>query len=243
MKIITLLTVTCLAASIPAHGAGLFRPVELKDQELAQLRGRYVLPGRIISFGVVLDSTWKNASGERIGARASMQIQQSTVKPQFYVTTYKESGHGDALDGPKGSISGGGGLDRTQGVTQSVRAAGDYNTAYNNVDIDIRQGSQAPVPVQNGQPLERSISQSNGAGTVTISPGKGGIQLAINAGDQGSSLQRLGAGGLLQAANMAGVSNQVSNIAELSVVLRNGAGSTSLEGTLDQIRGLRAMGL
>lgn len=51
------LTVLCLAASMPAYASSGFKPIELKDSEMAELRGRYVMPGRIISFGIVMSST------------------------------------------------------------------------------------------------------------------------------------------------------------------------------------------
>ena len=68
----TWLAVVCLAASLPTQ-AQTFKPIELKDQELASLRGRYVMPGRIISFGVAMTSTWENAKGELIGVRSRNQ--------------------------------------------------------------------------------------------------------------------------------------------------------------------------
>ncbi len=89
MKTSTWLAVMCLAATLPTQ-AETFKPIELKDQELASLRGRYVMPGRIVSFGIVMTSTWQNANGEVIGATSSMQIQQSTIKPQFYVSMIDE---------------------------------------------------------------------------------------------------------------------------------------------------------
>ena len=93
MKTPIWLAVVCLAASLPTH-AETFKPIELNDQELASLRGRYVMPGRIISFGIAMTSTWQNANGEVIGATSSMQIQQSTIKPQFYVSMIDEKGTG-----------------------------------------------------------------------------------------------------------------------------------------------------
>ena len=96
MKTPIWLAVVCLAASLPTQ-AQTFKPIELNDQELAALRGRYVMPGRIISFGIAMTSTWQNANGEVIGATSSMQIQQSTIKPQFYVTMIDEKGNGSAL--------------------------------------------------------------------------------------------------------------------------------------------------
>jgi len=89
MKTSLWLAMACLAASLPSH-AEAFKPIELKDQELANLRGRYVMPGRIVSFGIVMSSTWQNAKGDVIGATSTLQVQQSTIKPQFYVSMIDE---------------------------------------------------------------------------------------------------------------------------------------------------------
>jgi hypothetical protein len=244
MKVIPLLAATCLVACLPVQAESVFRPIELKDQELAQLRGKYVMPGRVISFGIVMSSTWKNAVGDNIGARVSMQIQESTIKPQFYVTTIDEKGNGATPAAGTGSVTGGAGLNQTQGVTQSVRSAGDYNTASNNVSIDVKEANQAPAVAQQGVPLNGAISASNAAGTVSVTPGNGGIQLAISANGQGASMQQLAAGGLLQAAQMVGGNNAVNNLAQLNVVLKNNLPSTGvLDCNLDQLKGLRTMGM
>ena len=49
MKTSLWLAMACLAASLPSHAEAL-KPIELKDQELANLRGRYVMPGRHSRF-------------------------------------------------------------------------------------------------------------------------------------------------------------------------------------------------
>ena len=152
MKTPIWLAVVCLAASLPTQ-AQIFKPIELNDQELASLRGRYVMPGRIVSFGIVMTSTWQNANGEVIGATSSMQIQQSTIKPQFYVSMINEKGNGSASSQGTGTVTGGSGLNSTEGVTQVVRAAGDHNSAYNNVDINVTKANQAPETQQQGQAL------------------------------------------------------------------------------------------
>lgn len=66
------------------------------------------MPGRIISFGIVMSSTWRNASGDLIGATTSMQIQQSTIKPEFYVSTITETGNGSTPTQGSGNVIGGG---------------------------------------------------------------------------------------------------------------------------------------
>ena len=245
MKTPIWLAVACLAASLPTH-AETFKPIELNDQELASLRGRFVMPGRIISFGIAMTSTWQNANGEVIGATSSMQIQQSTIQPQFYVSKIDEKGTGTSQSQGTGTVTGGNGLNSTGGVTQVVRAAGDYNTAYNNVDINVTKANQAPATQQQGQALAAgsTLTNANDAGSMSVSSTGSGIQLNILANNnQGSTVQRLAQGGLLQNTTLLGTGNQVRNITSLNVVLRDTVPTAgSLSGNLDQLRGLRTSG-
>ncbi|WDM57394.1 hypothetical protein K4A76_12925 [Pseudomonas sp. NEEL19] len=244
-----LLALACLAASLPVH-AETFKPIELKDQELATLRGRYVMPGRIVSFGIVMSSTWQNAKGDVIGASSSLQVQASTIKPQFYVSTINEKGTGSAAGAAAapgtGSVTGGAGLATSEGVTQVVRAAGDNNGAYNNVDINVIKANQAPVVQQQGQALAagQTVNAENGAGSLSVSASGVGMQLNINASNnQGSSMQRLAQGGLMQNTTLLGNGNLVSNVTSLNVVMRESVPTAaSLNGSLDQLKGLRTFG-
>ncbi|MBK5301210.1 MULTISPECIES: hypothetical protein [Gammaproteobacteria] len=244
MKTPIWLVVVCLAASLPTQ-AQTFKPIELKDQELATLRGRYVMPGRIISFGIVMTSTWQNANGEVIGATSSMQIQQSTIKPQFYVSMIDEKGNGSARSQGTGTVTGGNGLNSTEGVTQVVRAAGDHNSAYNNVYINVTKASQAPATQQQGQALAAgsTLVGANGAGSLSVASTGTGVQLNIVANNnQGSTVQRLAQGGLMQNTTLLGGGNQVNNLTSFNVVLRDNATTGSLNGNLDQLKGLRTQG-
>jgi hypothetical protein len=265
MKTSYWLAAACLAASASGYANAGFTPIEIKDQELSELRGRYVMPGRIISFGIVMSSTWRNASGDLIGAAASMQIQQSTIKPEFYVSTIKEAGNivnsaqnavasasnGDAATPVQqqgtGTIVGGAALNTSQGVTQSVRAAGDSNTAYNNVAINVKEASQAPaITPSQGQALiaGQTITGSNAAGNVAVSATGGGVQMAIQAsGNQGTALQQVAQSGLLQNTRLLGSSNVVNNMTQLNVVLNNnGMSAGALDCNLTQLRALRNIG-
>ncbi len=244
MKTAAWLTLICLATALPIQ-AETFKPIELKDQELANLRGRYVLPGRIISFGVVMTSTWQNANGDVIGARTSMQVQQSTIKPQFYVSMIDEKGTGSSSAKGTGTITGGAGLNTTVGVTQVVRAAGDNNTANNNVDISVTKANQVPETPQQGQLLAAgsTLVGSNAAGSLSVSASGTGVQLNVVANNnQGSTLQQIAQGGLMQNATLLGSGNQVSNLTSLNVVLRDHVPAAALNGNLDQLKGLRVLG-
>ncbi|MCW2271433.1 hypothetical protein D3C77_01470 [compost metagenome] len=257
MKTSIWVAVLCMAASLPSQ-AQILKPIELKDQELANLRGRYVMPGRIISFGVVMSTTWQNAQGDLIGAKASLQVQQATLKPQFYVSTFEEkttttaqpqTASTNTVTSPNpgtGTVTGGAGLSTTEGVTQVVRAAGDYNTAYNNVDINVTKANEAPAIQTQGNALAANTPAviSNEAGSMSVTSSGTGVQMNIVANNnQGSAMQRLAQGGLMQNTTLLGAGNRVTNLTSLNVVLRENVPTAgALSGSLDQLKGLRTPG-
>ncbi|MBC3302627.1 hypothetical protein H0Z09_15985 [Pseudomonas sp. SWRI18] len=240
------LTVMCLAASMPAYASSGFKPIELKDSEMAELRGRYVMPGRIISFGIVMSSTWTNAVGDSITGKASMQVDASTITPQFYVQTTGSAGTGPQQNTGTGNVVGGAGLGTGTGVTQSVRTAGDGNTAYNNVGINVTENGFAPSNiVQSGQVLVAggTVTGDSAAGRVSVSAGNGGLQMAIQGNhNQGNSVQQIGGGQVLQGTVLTGDRNFVTNMTQLNVVMNNGLGNAALNCNLDQLKGLRTLG-
>ncbi|WDU65312.1 hypothetical protein LRS56_13190 [Pseudomonas poae] len=241
------LTVLCLAASMPAYASSGFKPIELKDSEMAELRGRYVMPGRIISFGIVMSSTWTNAIGDSITGKANMQIDSSTITPQFYVQTTGATGTGSNQNTGTGNVIGGAGLGTGTGVTQSVRAAGDGNAAYNNVGINVTENGLAPSNiVQSGQVLVAggTVTGDSAAGRVSVSANNGGLQMAIQANhNQGNSLQQIGGGQVLQGTVLTGNTNFVNNMTQLNVVMgNNGLNNPAINCNLDQLKGLRTLG-
>lgn len=240
------LTLLCVAASMPAYASSGFKPIELKDAEMAELRGRYVMPGRIISFGIVMSSTWTNAVGDSITGTANMQIDKTTITPQFYVQTTGSTGTGTPPTTGTGNVVGGAGLGSGQGVTQSVRTAGDGNTAYNNVGINVENGVAPANNLQSGQVLMAggTVSGDSAAGRVSVSANNGGVQMAIQANhNQGSSLQQIGGGNVLQGTVLTGNTNLVKNITQINVVMNNnGLNNAALNCNLDQLKGLRTLG-
>jgi hypothetical protein len=242
MKIHVLLAASCIAASICAQASNPLQPVELSDQELSQLRGRFVMPGHIVHFGVTMSSVWENASGQVLAGAVHMQASEGMFQPQFNVSTITQNGDQSAPAAGSGQIYGGDGLSTVNGVAQSVRSAGDFNSASNNFAINVKRGNTAPDNGHASQQLTNSI-ESTRAGTVQISASDGGFRIAINALGQGTSLQQLGGGGLQQHTNIGGSSNTVRNLTELDVVLRDTPmPASSMGANLDQLRALRPTG-
>ena len=110
----------------------------------------------------------------------------------------------------------------------------------------MSEANQAPVVNQQGVVLSANnpVSISSGAGNLTVSASGGGIQLAVQANNnQGSSLQQIAQGGVLQNTTLLGAGNMVNNMTQLNVVLRNNLPTTgALDCNLTQLKGLRNLG-
>lgn len=237
MNIKTLLQAALLCPGL-ASGASLFQPVEVSDNELAELRGRFTLPDRIVQFGVTMTSYWQNGSGDVIGATVALQIGQQ-AQANLTVTPIIQAGNGQLPGIGNGQVLGGAGLGTVQGVAQSVRTAGDFNNGRNDLEITL---SQAALPAASGQSWSGSPQQfSSAAGTVTLSSVGGGIQLALLANqNQGAANQAIANGSVRQMADISGTLNQVHNAAALNVVLRERAQNLQeVYCNWDQIRALR----
>ncbi|MCU1718556.1 hypothetical protein [Pseudomonas sp. 5P_3.1_Bac2] len=228
--------VLALLVSVPLHASEAFKALELSDHELAQLRGRYVLPDRIVSFGIVMTSTWENASGQVIGGEIGMHLSSGQAQPVLYATPIEKSGNGTAVNPGRGQVLGGAGLDSVHGIAQSVRVAGDANQGENHLEVrlDHNNNAQAPLPKPNGNGAQ---VYSNSAGTVRMSNQAGGLAIAIQAGNgQGNSTQQIGAGGMSQHSAVGGDLNNVRNQTSLAITLRELPSTLDMRSSLEQLR-------
>lgn len=243
MKLHLLLAVGCMAASIQVQASNPLQPIELSDRELSQLRGRFVMPGHIVHFGVTMSSVWENASGQVLGGKVDMQLSEGMFRPQFNVSTITSRGDLDAPTAGAGQVTGGGGLSNVSGVSQSIRAAGDFNSAFNDVQMNVSKGKTAPASTQSGSSTLGKVVASSNAGSVQVDTFKGALQIAIDARGQGSSLQQLGGRGLQQHTIINGSGNTVRSLASLDLILRdNGMSLDQLKSGWNQLGALRPAG-
>jgi len=238
-----LLVTSLLIISLPAAASNPFKPMELTDAELAQLRGRYVLPDRIVSFGVTMSSSWQNSAGQVIGAAVALNIVSGQSQPTLSFTPINQAGNGSQPLSANGQIIGGAGLNNVQGVAQSVRTAGDFNQGVNDLSIDFSKGASGSVPA-GGMPLASGQSFRNAAGTVTVTTRNGGLQLALQANhNQGYTQQQIGQGSVAQHAAIGGSMNNVHNVTALNIALRDSSPRTNMASSAwEQLRTLRPTG-
>lgn len=251
MKTQLLLSALCFAISLPAQATPVLKPEEISDQELAQLRGKFVMPGQIIHFGITMISSWQDAHGQVLGASVSMQAQQGMFQPVFRVTSLNKESAPDleavasyTASQSQGQVSGGAGLHNVSGASQSIQAAGDNNVATNEVQMNVSRADQAPALDTSGTALTNQVTTQTSSGNVQVTPGSQGVEIAIQSTANGSALQRIGAGTLLQNSKIMSSGNVVKNLAALEVVLREHGGTVNaVNCDWDQLRALRPAGI
>jgi hypothetical protein len=218
MKLKTWMLASLLLPVMPAGASSLFQPVEISDAEMSALRGRYILPEGIVHFGVTMSTSWRNSSGASIGAQVNLMV--NNLAANLTVTPLYSAGNGNLPGEGQGQVIGGQGLNNVQGISQSVRTAGDYNNGENYVDVSITHGPGQPVSIS-GQSWGGNQQFSNEAGAVQVSSANGGLQMQLQANQgQGVASQSIGQGGISQQANIGGELNQVRNLTSLNVVMR-----------------------
>lgn len=247
MKTLVSLMALLVMLSLPAHAANPFRAAELSDAELSELRGRYVMPGSIIHFGVTMSSVWENSAGQRLGAEVNLHVDNKAL-PSLYVTDLStqpqaEGGSLDVIPG-RGLVLGGGGLTEVRGISQSVRSAGDFNDGLNSLEIVVSRDGQHPaLSDSTATPWAGNASFSNEVGKVLVDRQGGGLKILLDAGSQGAVLQQIGSGNVVQQASFTGDLNNVRNLATLSVALKDlPLGQDFANCTLEQLRALRPIG-
>lgn len=229
----------CMSAPVAAQNA--FFVEEVSDAELAQLRGRFVLPDRVVHFGVTMTTLWQNGAGN-LGAQVQFQVNAGS-QPSLHVSLLDEASGGAPIAHGAGQVIGGAGLGEVRGVVQSARSAGDYNDTLNTISVRINQSSDLP-PLA-GQSWAGPMALSNDVGSIQVSREMGGLQISVQASHgQGNAKHLIGGGLLAQQSNISGSMNKVINTAELNVTLRQMAlGADLARCAWEQLRGLKPAGI
>lgn len=227
--------------TLPVSAGSLFQPSELSNAELSELRGRYVLPDRVIHFGVTMNSVWQNSVGQSVGAMVSLRV-DGVAQPSLHVSFTEHSGDGSMAAAGNGQVIGGAGLNTIEGIVQSVRTAGDFNDGQNDLGVVVTKAGSA-LPPGPGQPWNGTTAFASDAGNVMVSHHAGGLQIALQAAGQGTAHQQIGSGRISQQANITGSLNTVRNMAALTVALRDRPLAMDLANcTWEQMQALRPTG-
>ena len=205
---------------------------QLSDGELDQMRGRFVDRGKILYFGVQMSSMWQNSGGrhlyDHLAAGITLQGDLTGGMPRVsfepHVTMVSVG------DGVTGNIAGMGvpsngaivrdaGTGNARGVVQTIQAGGDFNTAANDLQIDVMDASRY-----------RSLAGNTGAsasheqllsGTrISAQYGSHGMNVEIDVPGMGRAMQAIVPNqGLRQSIQLTSDFQQVHNVTRLQLYM------------------------
>ncbi|NAW33713.1 hypothetical protein [Halomonas alimentaria] len=220
---------------------------QLSDAELGQLRGRFVDKGRILFFGVQMTSEWRNPAGGHLRAGATLHGDLTGRAPSvsFEPHLTMVSAGNAVVAGPSGNGAivrdgGTGGIGNARGVVQSIQAAGDFNAAANDLQIDVLDASQHPgVPSGSGA----SSSQQLPSGTrISASYGPQGMNVALDMPGMGSVTQAIvPSRGLRQSIQLTSDLQQVRNLTRLQLYMGQSGADASPPGLRTAIESVRQL--
>lgn len=229
------------------------KAVEVPDEMLGSLRGRFLDGGKIVRFGVEMVSSWQQQTGETLRAALKLDVGLANpARPTVSLTpTLAVDKPAVAVMAPAstGTVSGEA-AHNVSGISQSIQLAGDGNRVVNDATLTIATAATEavtplPTPPPGGADTRTELRTDSGA-VLTTTADKGKLTVAIRT-PSGQSIQQIrdaaaGRGaGALQMVQVAGDGQQIHNTLNMMVGLRPAAAGqvpVSLRQTLFSLRGL-----
>lgn len=200
------------------------RPVS--DAQMSQMRGRFVMAGQVVQFGVQMVSSWASPGGETLTAGALTDVSFNSagvpnVRFTPHLTISQSATPPRWGGGPGGALTAtGNGIANVRGVGQSVQVAGNFNDAGNSATISIGtepiQGPNVPGGSSNGG---TSTLVGPAGATVSSSLGGGAMNVNVSVPGVGRAMQTLGPDSFIQEVQVSGNLQQVRNMTSIEIQL------------------------
>lgn len=235
----------------------------IADDDLAEMRGRYVQAGQVRYFGFQMYSLWQAGDGMWVSAGLNFSFNPGPgdgaagpAEPPKLVATYvyscpscpaSDSAPADTAIPVIGTV-GPGAIGQTKGTVQTITLSGDDNRTRNDMRLNIVRDAAPGSVIAPAGPA--GVAQ-NIAGTTVISFPTGGalrflvgenaLGIAIDRPGQGSLTQEIrgsGPGHIAQHIDLTSDRNRVTNVMSLDFVLGSMAsrGAVDLGPALDAVR-------
>lgn len=213
----------------------------LNNSELSQIVGRGVIGGKIVYFGVEMQTNWTSNTNHAT-ITSTMNVAFNSQKNIFVPTiTYTTQGDVPAVSSPVSKINGEG-LKNIQGVAQAIQIGGNNNTVKNGISLNVING--APVISKSGDaslPIGTKLSNDG----VTVTAIKNQLSMALNNGST-SIRQGIGSSGIFQisqvGSNMNNIQNQLTltlGVNPVSSSAQNLAQLQSIIGSMNTMQGFQ----
>lgn len=221
---------------------------QLSDAELGQLRGRFVDKGQIMFFGVQMASEWRTSAGEHLQAGATLHgdLTGRTPRVSFepHLTQISTSGiSGVARSGNGATVRGGGeqmGRGNARGVVQTIQAAGDFNAAANDLQIDVLDTSQYPGAT--GSPKASGSQRLLSGASVSVNYDASGMGVSLDMPGMGNVKQAIvPSRGLRQSIQLTSNHQQVRNLTRLQLYMGQQGAKGRVSGARSAIESVRQL--
>lgn len=146
---------------------------EVADQELADMRGRYVVGNStVLWFGVEMISTWQTNSGQTLQSALTLGLNfsknanqpQVTFVPTVTIATLSNALSSQPAPSQISRSVQSGGIANVGGLVQSVQIAGDHNAASNITSLNIQNSGNAMTG--HAAPSSQTPSSNHGASST-----------------------------------------------------------------------------
>lgn len=230
--------------------------IELSDETLMHMRGKFISAGEMRYFGVEMVTYWQASTGELIVASANLGVDFTGSTPQigFIPTIIVQQNTTTTSTSPAAQnnsvASGGDGLDDVTGVVQNIQVAGVSNGVTNTIGLTV-EASSTPTPTNLPSVSEsQSLSEVTPNGTtVNVDLSNNQMAVAVTVPSQGLAMQHIRStatgGQVQQSVQVGGNLNQIRNLINLNIAtdpLRAKLSSGAISSVLSSIRLLAPTG-
>lgn len=234
--------------------------VELSDDEMGDMRGRYLNGNQLSYFGVEMYTRWTNSSGETLstGLVLGTEVAIATTQIRPTITVFQSSNATqNATNVHEGTISiGSSGLDNVNGISQGIQVAGDLNEVRNELTFDIGASGDRSRVYSEGTEIElngpgNTIINDEAGNMTTFSLDSDGFGYTVSNQEQDQITQRVrntaveSVSGITQSVQIATNLNQVVNVTNIVAETRQlGANiqRPQLNTAFQSLRGLQTIG-
>lgn len=227
------------ATAAPSSGLEAFAK-PMADEDLSDMRGKFVGPAGVAYFGVELQSSWTNADGVTVAAilAFSLDLRQTTgdirtAVPLLLIGWSRNcAGCAEGLvsttTSPGAPALATGGLSTVHGAVQSQQIQGSDNAVRNTLTIALKPASDV-----HSNP-NSTLTPATSSSTQILSDG-GAVHFTISGSQLGLLLEN-GAGAGLVGQSVDSSLNQVSQNVLLTSSLNTVQNSVALTVGIDQLR-------
>ncbi|MCE5361026.1 MAG: hypothetical protein JJ714_08635 [Acidithiobacillus sp.] len=184
---------------------------------LANIVGKGVIGGKIVYFGVSMQTNWTSTAGKTpMSMSSNLNVALNSNGTTFMPTiTYSTRGSMPGQVANPANQMNGSGLQNIQGVTQAIQIGGNDNYIQNGMSLNVIKGAPAISNLPTGETTMAQYGTTHTSNvTMTVAPGQ--LSMLINNGAN-TIQQGIGSNGVFQMVQVQSNLNAIQNTMKLTL--------------------------